>query len=139
MSDWIHPLLGVAVGAALQFFFNREAERKRHLETLRAQAYSDFLRAVAAAGHLLSDEDLRQAHREVADSKARIAVYGTSEVVQAMARFEETGAILYGQAGRATFVALVSAMRPSGAAVAQRDLELLLLGSGAHHPSHRRE
>ncbi|HKX46967.1 MAG TPA: hypothetical protein VJP77_09720 [Planctomycetota bacterium] len=142
MSDWTIaalPLLGAAFGAALQFWFSRAAERERHVETLRAQSYSDYLRAVAAAGHLRSDEDLRDAHRDAADAKARIAVYGTAAVVKALARFEETGAILHGEAAHAAFVALVSAMRPSGAAVAQRDLGLLLLGPDAHRPSRRRE
>ena len=131
MSDWtiaVLPLLGVAFGAALQFWFSRAADREKHGEALRAQAYSDFLRSVAASGHLRSDEDLRDAHRDAADAKSRIAVYGTAEVVKALARFEETGAVLHGETAQAAFIALVSAMRPTGAAVPQRDLELLLLG-----------
>lgn len=131
MSDWAIatlPLLGVAFGAALQFWFSRAAEREKHAESLRAQAYTDYLRAVAASAHLRSDEDLRDAHRNAADAKSRIAVYGTAEVVKALARFEETGAVLHGEGPQAAFVALVSSMRAPGEGVTRRDLELLLLG-----------
>ena len=73
MNDWtiaILPVLGIIVGAALQFWFSRAAEREKHTDALRSQAYADYLRAVAAAGHLRSDEDLRDAHRDAADAKA---------------------------------------------------------------------
>lgn len=85
MNDWmiaILPVLGVILGAALQFWFSRTAEREKHAATLQSQAYADYLRAVAAAGHLRSDEDLRDAHRDAADAKARIAVYGSASCYQ---------------------------------------------------------
>lgn len=72
MNDWaiaILPLLGVMLGAALQFWLSRAAEREKHTEGLRSQAYADYLRAVAAAAHLRSDEDLRDAHRDAADGR----------------------------------------------------------------------
>jgi len=132
MSDWsiaITPLLGVVLGAALQFWLSRQADREKHSEVLRSQAYADYLRAVAAAGHLRSDEDLRDAHRDAADAKARIAAYGSASVISALARFEETGAVLTNGPPAAAFASLVSSMRPSGATVAERDLRLVLLGS----------
>lgn len=79
MDRWaiaILPLVGVVLGAALQFWLSRAAAREKRGADLRSQAYADYLRAVAAAGHLRSDEDLRDAHRDAADAKARIAVYG---------------------------------------------------------------
>lgn len=123
------PLVGVVLGAVLQFWLTRSAAREQHGDTLRSQAYADYLRAVAAAGHLRSDEDLRDAHRDAADAKARIAVYGTAEVIKALSRFEEAGAVITGGPAARAFVALVSSMRPSGGAVPDRELELLLLGT----------
>src|SRR5713226_1408460 len=113
MNTWalaLLPLVGVVLGAGLQFLLSRAATREQHAVTLRFQAYADYLRAVAAAGHLRSDEDLRDAHRDAADAKARIAVYGSTEVIKALSRFEEAGAVLSdGPSGRA-FVSIVSAM-----------------------------
>src|SRR5437867_3448794 len=110
----ILPLLGVVLGAALQFWLSRASEEKKRIETLRAQAYADYLRAVALSAHLRSDEDLRDAHLNAADAKARIAVYGSVPVLKALAEFEEAGAVLSNGRSKNAFVALVSAMRPSG-------------------------
>ena len=110
MNDWtiaILPVLGIIVGAVLQFWFSRATEREKQTEILRSQAYADYLRAVATAGHLRSDEDLRDAHRDAADAKARIAVYGSTAVIKALARFEETGSILTDGPPKEAFVALV--------------------------------
>lgn len=135
MSEWmiaVVSLVGVAVGAALQFWFSRAADREKQAEMLRAQAYADYLRAVAAAGHLRSDEDERDAHRDAADAKARIAVHGTGAVVAALARFEESGAVVGRDGPSATaFVALVAAMRLGSGAVSDHDLRLVLLGPSA--------
>jgi len=124
MNDWVVALAGAAVGAAL----GRWAERAKHNDELRSKAYADYLGAVAAAAHLRSDEDERDAMRAAADAKARIAVYGSSDVVDALARFEEAGGTLADDVAQAAFVSLVSAMRPKRDAVAGRSLSLLLLG-----------
>lgn len=132
MSGWasaVLPLVGVVLGAALQFTLSRAADREKHAEGLRSQAYADYLRAVAASGHLRSDEDLRDAHRDAADAKARIAVYGSAAVISALARFEETGAVITDGPPAAAFVALVSTMRLGRATVADRDLRIVLLGT----------
>lgn len=131
MTSWtiaILPVLGVVIGAAVQFWFSRAAEREKHTGSLRSQAYSDYLRAVAAAAHLGSDEDLRVALRDAADAKARISVYGSAPVIKALSKFEETGAVLNTERSREAFVALVTSMRPSCARVPVRELERVLLG-----------
>lgn len=35
-------LVGVIIGAGLQYFFGKSAEKDKHLEALRTQAYVDF-------------------------------------------------------------------------------------------------
>ena len=117
------------MGAALQFWLSLAAEREKHTDALRSQAYADYLRAAAAAGHLRSDEDLRDAHRDAADAKARIAVYGSASVIKALSRFEETGAILTNDPSTEAFVALVSSMRSAGSTVPNRELKIVLLGT----------
>lgn len=132
MNTWaiaILPLVGVALGATLQSWLSRAAARELHAESLRSQACSDYLRAVAAAGHLRTDEDLRDAHRNAADAKSRIAVYGSAETVTALSRFEEAGAIINDGPGAEAFIALVASMRPARGAVPARDLKTILLGT----------
>lgn len=70
----------------------------------------------------------RDALRNAADVKARIAVYGSADVIRSLARFEETGASLISGPSVNAFVSLVSGMRPKSGSVAVRDLSLLLLG-----------
>lgn len=131
MNDWMMatlPLVGVLLGAALQFWFTRSAERNKAIESLRAQAYVDYLGGVAASAYVRSDEDIRDAHRDLANAKTRIAVYGSAEVIGALARFEESGAILTRGHNVAPFLEVVAAMRSELPSVAGHDLELLLLG-----------
>ena len=97
MGAWaigILPLVGVVLGAALQFWLESSRRTRATRGNPASQAYADYLRAVAAAGHLRSDDDLRDAHRDAADAKARIAVYGTAEVIKALSQFEEAGAVI---------------------------------------------
>ncbi len=122
-------MAGIIIGAALQFRFGRIAERDKHVGTLRAEAYSDYLRAIALSAHLTSDDDLVTALRSAADAKARMVVYGTVEAISALARFEKAGASLNTPNSVAAFVALVSAMRERNAAISEEDIRHVLLGS----------
>ncbi|HXZ45454.1 MAG TPA: hypothetical protein VEH02_01855, partial [Pseudolabrys sp.] len=64
-----------------------------------------------------------------ADAKARIVVYGSSSVIKALARFEESGAVLNNDQSAANFIELISAMRPKrAAAISENDIRLVLLG-----------
>lgn len=131
MNDWmlaILPLVGVLLGAALQFWFSRSAERNKAIEALRAQAYVDYLSGVAALAHVVNVDDVRVADRDLADAKARIAVYGSPEVIGALARFEESGAILARGQDVKPFLSVVANMRSELPFVGERDMELLLLG-----------
>jgi hypothetical protein len=125
MEFWnaILPLAGVVLGAVL----TRVGTRRQQAEALRAQAYADYLRAVAASGHARSAEEKCTAARDAADAKARMVVYGSAGVITALARFEEAGAVMHGPGGEA-FISAVSSMRASDRRVAQREIELLLLG-----------
>lgn len=126
------PLIGVAVGATLQYFFSRSAESRKQLRLLQSQAYVDYLRAVTKSAHATLPDSARSAMVEAADAKARLAVYGTPSVIAALARFEEVGAVLDNPSAIGAFVALVGAMRQKDAAK-PGDLRLVLFG----HPRPR--
>jgi len=95
---------------------------------LQSQSYVDYLRAVTKAAHAKSPDALRSANAEAADAKARLAVYGTSGVVAALARFEEAGAVLDNPQTKTAFVALVGAMRHKREVAQTNDLSLVLFG-----------
>jgi hypothetical protein len=126
MNAWtaILPLIGVVVGATLQYWLSRAAESRKQLQLLRSQCYVDYLKAVTRAAHADSPNAIRSAQADVADAKARLAVYGAPEAIVALARFEETGAVLDNPPAQAAFVELVSAMRQSKAEA--KDLRLVL-------------
>jgi hypothetical protein len=130
MSTWIAllPLIGVVVGAlvgaVMQYWLSRSVESRKQLQLLQSQCYVDYLKAVTKSAHAQTENAVRLANAEVADAKARIAVYGTPEVVAALARFEETEAVLDNPSANAAFVSLVGAMRLTKAKA--EDLKLLL-------------
>ncbi len=132
MNGWTNalPLVVVMVGAAMTYWFSRLAESRRQLQLLQSQSYVDYLRAVTKAAHATSPDVIRSVQAEAADAKARMAVYGASKVIAALARFEETGAVIDNPRSRDAFVALVGAMRVKHSAM--RDLSLVLFG---HRPT----
>jgi hypothetical protein len=122
------PLIGVVIGATLQYWISRAAESRKQLQLLQSQSYVDYLRAVTKAAHAASPDAERLAKAEAADAKARLAVYGASSVIAALARFEEIGPVLVGPRAHGAFVALVGAMRGKESAAQAEDLRLVLFG-----------
>jgi hypothetical protein len=82
----------VAAGLGLIFgaFLTRRTERYKQLQSLRAAAYVDFLRGVSKLG-IVQKESVRMT---VADAKARIAIYGSRNVVRSLSAFMDGGAVL---------------------------------------------
>ncbi len=98
------------------------------LRRLSPGRWKSSLRRLKAA-YAGSQQALVSAQAEAADAKARLAVYGTSQVIAALARFEETGARLDSPRAHDLFAALVSAMRQKSRAAKADDLKLVLFGS----------
>ena len=86
------PLLGVIVGAGLQYFFSLSAEAKRHERSLRMDAYSDYMQSVGEAETLQASPDpVRHSAilaRAIA-AKVRVCMHGSASVVDALSRFED--------------------------------------------------
>jgi hypothetical protein len=132
MNEWtaVLPLVGVVIGATMQYWLSRSAESRKQIQLLQSQSYVDYLRAVTKAAHASSPDDARSAQSEAAHAKARLAVYGKSSLISALARFEEVGAVLDNPRAYVAFVALVGAMRQKGRAAQADDLRLVLFGGG---------
>jgi hypothetical protein len=128
MNGWtaVLPLLGVVIGATMQYWLSRSAESRKQLQLLQSQSYVDYLRAVTKSAHAKSPDAVMSANAEAADAKARLAVYGATGVIAALARFEEAGAVIDNPRTRAAFVALVAAMRQRHGAAKADDLSLVL-------------
>ncbi len=124
------PLFGVGVGAILQYLFTRSAEVRKQAYSLRQQAYVDYLRALAQAGHASGSEDLGKARLLAADAKTRIVVYGDRAVLEALASFEEAGPSLTNPQSIQCFLKLALTMRTK-ADVDEARLRTVLIGPGS--------
>lgn len=135
MSTAIFSLVGLVIGAVLQFLFSRHLDNKKHQRDLRAKAYADYLQCVsehANLGHQRSSAEGRQLGAKTADSKCRISLYGAPAVISAFANFERLGAAVNTSEQCSAFTNMVTAMRQDAignSSVVQADLEAVLLGS----------
>lgn len=130
MSTAVFSLVGLAIGAVLQFLFSRHLDNKKHQRDLRAKAYADYLQCVsehANLGHQKGTTEGRQLGAKTADAKCRISLYGAQTVISAFAKFERLGATMNTNEQRGAFTDMVAAMRQD-TVVDQADLEAVLLG-----------
>ena len=134
MNSAVVSLIGLVVGAVLQFLFTRYLDNKKHQRDLRAKAYADYLQCVsehANLGHQKGSTEGRQLGAKTADAKCRISLYGAPSVISAFAAFERLGAAMNTQEQCGAFTEMVAAMREDtlgSSSVAQADLEAVLLG-----------
>lgn len=135
MSTAILSIIGLVVGAVLQFLFSRHLDNKKHQRDIRAKAYADYLQCVsehANLGYQRDSAEGRQLGAKTADSKCRISLYGAPAVISAFANFERLGAAMNTNEQCSAFTEMVAAMRKDAlgnSSVAQADLEAVLLGS----------
>ena len=125
-------IVGVLVGAIIQYSLTKRAEQTKHLRELRTSAYVDFIRAVAGIATSGKHNDAaRQLEYTIllADAKARIAIYGDTRVVAAAAQFFRGTSALHTPEEMDAFLKIVAAMRSSAAgklALPEADLSQLL-------------
>ena len=134
MDTAVISLIGLVVGAVLQFTFTRHLDNKKYQRDLRAKAYADYLQCVsehANLGHSKSSMEGRQLGAKTADAKCRITLYSAPAVISAFAAFERIGAAMSTKEQRVAFTEMVAAMRKDAlgsSSVTQADLEAVLLG-----------
>lgn len=124
------PLLGVLIGATLQYAFGHRLESRKLLVALKGQAYSDFIRVTAESGYSRDTEKTAL----ITDVKARICIYGSLNVVQRLRDFDRTGATAERPEGQTALMAVLSAMREDvtgkGFAGLEDTFRPLLFGKG---------
>ncbi|MDP1912484.1 hypothetical protein [Brevundimonas sp.] len=124
------PLVGILIGAGLQYFFGRSLEARKHIQTQKGQAYADYFKAFSTIATVGRTKETLSA---VLDAKTRICVYGSDEVVKRLAAFERSGATTNSGESHALVAALLSAMRQdvgaSRSAANTRDVGVVVFGS----------
>jgi hypothetical protein len=127
----ILSLMGVAVGAGLQFYFGRTLEGRKQLAMQRSQAYVDYFKAFALnAQHGRSKDSLAMA----ADAKVRICLYGSPKVIRSLSAFEASGAAVKSADSLTAVMRLVKMMRKdagmSERGIGPEDFHNIIFGPG---------
>jgi hypothetical protein len=117
---------GVIIGASIQYVFGRLTESAKHFMELKSRAYSDLLQAIASrASSQRHGDKSRQMEFTIAlaDAKARIAVYGSQHVVQALAELFQKDPILASPEAMSDLIQVVKAMRADTTGERQSELD----------------
>jgi len=129
------PILGVVVGATLQYLFSRHSEDRKHQQNLRTQTYVDFLQGVGRLAIAQRNNDKGKERELIAfltDTKARICVYGGKEVIEKIAKFDRVGARTNTSEGINAFIDIIQAMRkdslPKEQSIPNRAVYQILFG-----------
>lgn len=127
--------IGVVTGASLQFWFSRLTTNWSRLQDKQIQAYVDFLKGVSGVAQSQRFKDKRaelDSSSLLADARARIAVYGHSEVLAALAEFDKTDRKLSSESSLSAFMQLIQTMRKVSntkiAPISEAQLSLVLFG-----------
>ncbi len=127
--------IGVVIGASLQFWFSRLTTNWSRLQDKQIQAYVDFLKGVSGVAQSQRFKDKRaelDSSSLLADARARIAVYGHSEVLAALAEFDKTDRKLSSESSLSAFMQLIQTMRKASntkiAPISEAQLSLVLFG-----------
>lgn len=108
------PIIGLIIGASLQFFFSRKSENRKQQNLLKTTAYTDFLKAnsgISMSQRFSDKEKEMEFFILLIDAKARICIYGSDSVINSIAEFERFGAILNSPKAYKLFTTIVSEMR----------------------------
>lgn len=128
-------LLGIIVGATLQFIYSRTSEIKKQQNQSRNQAYNDYLKCasnLAAAIKFNNDTKRKELLSITADAKTRVCLYGSKKVIKYMSAFEYSGARIVSKQDADRFGLIVNAMREDtlgkGQKVLPENLFIILFG-----------
>ncbi len=108
----ILPIVGIVVGAAIQSFYSRRAENKKQSLTEKITAYTDYLHCVSqSTSNNQTKRERNELLQDIAHAKTRICVYGSDEVIAALAEFEFAGAVINTEKSARVFTNLCIKMR----------------------------
>lgn len=132
-------ILGIIVGALLQYFFTKFLEEKRHRRELRTQAYLDYMKCVselAQRAQFPNKSSPAEIYARTADAKGRICLYGSPKVIRAFSIFEKLGATMGTADGEDSYIKMIKAMRKdsgNNCKIDSIDVALMLFGNQDPH------
>jgi hypothetical protein len=132
------PILGILIGATLNYLFTKFLEDKKHRQNLRTQAYIDYMKCVCESaqspGNYLPKE-IRDIRIGLVDAKSRICLYGSRETIRTFSIFENYEAKLSSAEGKTAYVDMIVSMRRDSGNLLDiftktqsKEIELVLLG-----------
>src|SRR5664280_2040908 len=83
----ISSLIGVILGATLQYFVTTKIEKEKHWDELRAKAYIQYVENTAKLGVLGDEAKLAEARSLRNSARFQIALYGSKNMIQEMKAF----------------------------------------------------
>jgi len=121
--------------AYLNFRLTRESNKHKNNSELRTQSYIDFISAVAEVSS--SKEHFTKRPKELTakltNAKTRIAIYGDSEVIVQLAKFDKNFGVINNEESRNSFLLVVQEMRKSAtgrsASGIKNDISQVLFGN----------
>jgi len=108
------PMVGIIIGAILQYSFSRHSDELKHQKNLKTQAYVDFLKGVSGltVAYRNNDKNKEQEFMTLlVDAKTRISIYGSKEVIQKIANFWRADAQVDTPEQKHLFIEICQAMR----------------------------
>lgn len=133
----IVPILSLALGAFLQFIITKRLEDRRALNLLRDQAYVDYCRSITEYIHLTQNGynlfEETKFRSNIVETKTRICLYGSNNVIQAYDKFSSIGENLESKEQKESFSELLCQMRLDSASsrnnkIGPEILKRILLG-----------
>lgn len=107
-------ILGILLGASVQFFFNKKTEDSRHLKLLQTQAYVDFMKGLSGMGRAQFFKD-KEKEKEftilLADARARISIYGSERGIKKLAELFRKYDAVSSESEIAAYSELIKIMR----------------------------
>jgi hypothetical protein len=137
LTPALSAVIGLAVGAILQYYFSRRLDAVRHFQDLRTRAYSDFIGGVADTANAArkGDHTLQlDALAKATEAKIRILLYGSRAVVNAVAEFSVAQGSVTSKEVAPRFVEVIHAMRGDSVIPLKRIDDTAIMGSAFGPP-----
>lgn len=107
-------ILGIILGAILQYLFTKWMEMYKHRQYLQSQAYVDFLKSVSYIAVSQKYDDTQkeiEAIMSLTDAKSRVCIYGSKSVVKKMSYFFKVYGILNSPEAKNAYTDVAKCMR----------------------------
>lgn len=121
------PILGVVVGAILQYWLSSASQARGRLLEARTKAYADYLASVTRKSRVSKSEEREYSDvlAAIGDAKYRICVYGSDTVITKLAEFEGSTPGTAEREMRSHFLRLCQAMRQDAGSARAMNLDIL--------------